>query len=49
MYINPPYIKNFLNACHMLTLKLVGVAYSKHIVQVYSYHGGNDVRQNFEV
>ncbi|KAG0463244.1 hypothetical protein HPP92_021720 [Vanilla planifolia] len=28
---------------------LFGVAYSKHIVQVYSYHGGNDVRQHFEI
>lgn len=27
----------------------VGVAYSRHIVQIYSYHGGDDVRQHLEV
>ncbi|KAJ0667900.1 putative transcription factor WD40-like family [Helianthus annuus] len=28
---------------------LFGVAYSRHIVQIYSYHGGDDVRQNVEI
>ncbi|KAL4338299.1 hypothetical protein AHAS_Ahas12G0196300 [Arachis hypogaea] len=27
---------------------LFGVAYSKHIVQIYSYHGGGEVRQHLE-
>lgn len=26
-----------------------GVAYSRHIVQIYSYQGGDDVRQHLEV
>ncbi|KAF8389153.1 hypothetical protein HHK36_025846 [Tetracentron sinense] len=26
-----------------------GVAYSRHIVQIYSYHGGDDVRQQLEI
>ncbi|KAL0904778.1 hypothetical protein M5K25_026928 [Dendrobium thyrsiflorum] len=28
---------------------LFGVAYSKHIVQVYSYYGGNDIRHHLEI
>ncbi|CAF2050559.1 unnamed protein product, partial [Brassica napus] len=28
---------------------LFGVAYSRHIVQLYSYHGGEDMRQHLEV
>ncbi|XP_072978212.1 protein TPR3-like [Typha angustifolia] len=28
---------------------LFGVAYSRHIIQVYSYHGGNDIRQHLEI
>ncbi|KAJ0443530.1 putative transcription factor WD40-like family [Helianthus annuus] len=28
---------------------LFGVAYSRHIVQIYSYHGGYDMRQNVEI
>ncbi|KAF8400581.1 hypothetical protein HHK36_013880 [Tetracentron sinense] len=28
---------------------LFGVAYSKYIVQMYSYHGGDDVRQHVEI
>ncbi|XP_028060914.1 topless-related protein 4-like isoform X2 [Camellia sinensis] len=28
---------------------LFGVAYSKHIVQIYSYHGGDDVRNHLEI
>ncbi|XP_065629915.1 topless-related protein 4 isoform X2 [Quercus suber] len=28
---------------------LFGVAYSKHIVQIYSYHGGNDLRIHLEI
>nr|POE69320.1 isoform 2 of topless-related protein 4 [Quercus suber] len=28
---------------------LFGVAYSKHIVQIYSYHGGNDLRKYLEI
>ncbi|GJX48189.1 topless-related protein 4-like protein isoform X1 [Tanacetum coccineum] len=28
---------------------LFGVAYSKHIVQLYSYHGGDDVRNHLEI
>ncbi|KAM0933886.1 putative transcription factor WD40-like family [Dioscorea sansibarensis] len=28
---------------------LFGVAYSRHIVQLYSYHGGDDVRQHLQV
>jgi len=27
----------------------VGVAYSRHIVQIYSYHGGDAIRQHLEV
>ncbi|KAG9450248.1 hypothetical protein H6P81_010213 [Aristolochia fimbriata] len=26
-----------------------GVAYSRHIVQIYSYHGGDDTRQHLEI
>uniref|UniRef100_A0A5B7B7A1 Putative topless-related protein 4 isoform X2 n=1 Tax=Davidia involucrata TaxID=16924 RepID=A0A5B7B7A1_DAVIN len=29
--------------------KLFGVAYSKHIVQIYFYHGGDDIRNHLEV
>ncbi|XP_050286628.1 topless-related protein 4-like isoform X1 [Quercus robur] len=28
---------------------LFGVAYSKHIVQIYSYHGGHDLRNHLEI
>uniref|UniRef100_A0A7N0ZUU0 CTLH domain-containing protein n=1 Tax=Kalanchoe fedtschenkoi TaxID=63787 RepID=A0A7N0ZUU0_KALFE len=28
---------------------LFGVAYSKHLVQIYSYHGHDDVRQHLEI
>ncbi|XP_077237920.1 topless-related protein 1-like [Tasmannia lanceolata] len=28
---------------------LFGVAYSKHIVHIYSFHGGDDVRQHLEI
>ncbi|KAF2544830.1 hypothetical protein F2Q70_00020007 [Brassica cretica] len=28
---------------------LFGVAYSRHIVQLYSYHGGEDMRQHLEI
>ncbi|GJN08436.1 hypothetical protein PR202_ga26352 [Eleusine coracana subsp. coracana] len=28
---------------------LLGVAYSRHIVQIYSYHGGDDIRQLLEI
>ncbi|CAH9098684.1 unnamed protein product [Cuscuta europaea] len=28
---------------------LFGVAYSKHIVHIYSYHGGDDLRNHFEI
>nr|KYP56781.1 Vegetative incompatibility protein HET-E-1 [Cajanus cajan] len=28
---------------------LFGIAYSRHIVQIYSYHGGDDVRQHLEI
>jgi hypothetical protein len=28
---------------------LIGVAYSRHIVQIYSYNGGDDIRQHLEV
>ncbi|GMI82011.1 TOPLESS-related 1 [Hibiscus trionum] len=28
---------------------LFGVAYSRHIVQIYSYHGGEEVRQHLEI
>ncbi|KAM7480314.1 hypothetical protein LguiA_028527 [Lonicera macranthoides] len=28
---------------------LFGVAYSRHIVQIYSHHGGGDVRQHLEI
>ncbi|XP_078150956.1 protein TPR3-like isoform X3 [Carex rostrata] len=28
---------------------LFGVAYSKHVVQIYSYHGGGDIRQHLEI
>ncbi|XP_071694247.1 protein TOPLESS-like [Rutidosis leptorrhynchoides] len=28
---------------------LFGVAYSRHIVQIYSYHGSDDVRQHLEI
>lgn len=26
-----------------------GIAYSKHIVHIYSYHGGDDLRNHLEV
>ncbi|XAR50515.1 hypothetical protein NMG60_11004859 [Bertholletia excelsa] len=26
-----------------------GVAYSRHIVQIYAYHGGDDIRQHLEI
>ncbi|KAJ8751748.1 hypothetical protein K2173_025928 [Erythroxylum novogranatense] len=28
---------------------LFGVAYSKHMVQLYTYYGGNDIRQHLEI
>ncbi|KAJ1396726.1 WD40/YVTN repeat-like-containing domain superfamily [Sesbania bispinosa] len=28
---------------------LFGVAYSRHVVQIYSYHGGDEVRQHLEI
>ncbi|XP_038988989.1 protein TPR3 [Phoenix dactylifera] len=28
---------------------LFGVAYSRHIVQIYSYHSGDDIRQHLEI
>ncbi|XP_022632531.1 topless-related protein 4-like isoform X7 [Vigna radiata var. radiata] len=28
---------------------ILGVAYLRHIVQIYSYHGGDEVRQHLEV
>nr|XP_043635413.1 protein TOPLESS-like [Erigeron canadensis] len=28
---------------------LFGVAYSRHIVQIYSYHGSDDIRQHLEI
>ncbi|KAA8541952.1 hypothetical protein F0562_023104 [Nyssa sinensis] len=28
---------------------LFGVAYSRHIVQIYTYHGGDDMRQHLEI
>ncbi|XP_020404906.1 protein TPR3 [Zea mays] len=28
---------------------LFGVAYSRHIVQIYSYNGGDDIRQHLEI
>lgn len=30
-------------------LCFLGVAYSIHIVQIYSFHGGDDIRQHLEV
>ena len=30
-------------------LSISGVAYSKHMVQIYSYHGGDDLRNHLEV
>lgn len=34
----------------MLTqISTAGVAYSKHIVHIYSYHGGDDLRNHLEV
>jgi len=30
-------------------LNNAGVAYSKHIVHLYSYHGPNDLRNHLEV
>ncbi|GKA62640.1 cytochrome f [Tanacetum coccineum] len=30
-------------------LRLKGIAYSKHIVQLYSYHGGDDVRNHLKI
>lgn len=32
----------------ILLASLLGVAYSKHIVQIYSYHGGN-IQNHLEV
>jgi hypothetical protein len=32
-----------------ISFLLIGVAYSRHIVQIYSYHGGDDIRQVLEV
>lgn len=31
------------------SLPILGVAYSRHIVQIYSYNVGDDVRQHLEV
>lgn len=31
------------------SLSLTGVAYSLHIVQLFSFHGNNEVRQHLEV
>lgn len=32
-----------------LPSSISGVAYSKHIVHIYSYHGGDDLRNHLEV
>uniref|UniRef100_A0A2N9EEB4 CTLH domain-containing protein n=1 Tax=Fagus sylvatica TaxID=28930 RepID=A0A2N9EEB4_FAGSY len=28
---------------------IIGVAYSKHLMQLYTYHSGNDIRQHLEI
>ncbi|KAB2611410.1 TMV resistance protein N-like [Pyrus ussuriensis x Pyrus communis] len=28
---------------------IIGIAYSRHIVQIYSYHGGDNVREHLEI
>lgn len=33
----------------LLPFHQTGVAYSKHMMQLYTYHGGDDVRQHLEV
>jgi len=30
-------------------VQLTGVAYSRHIVQIYSYQGGDEIRHHLEV
>lgn len=40
-------LSSWLSSNVMFCLK--GVAYSRHMVQIYSYHGGDDIRQHLEV
>ena len=43
------FLRNNLHLCWSFLLSISGVAYSKHIVQIYSYHCGNDLRNHLEV
>ena len=51
VYLNPTGLYLFF-VCQVVIntlLYLIGVAYSRHLVQIYSYHGGEEVRQHLEV
>lgn len=39
----------FFSFVFPLPSSISGVAYSKHIVHIYSYHGGDDLRNHLEV
>ena len=43
------FLRNNLHLWWSFLLSILGVAYSKHIVQIYSYHGGNDLQNRLEV
>ena len=43
------FLRNNLHLWWSFLLSISGVAYSKHIVQIYSYHGGNDLQNRLEV
>lgn len=43
------FILLFFSFVFPLPSSISGVAYSKHIVHIYSYHGGDDLRNHLEV
>lgn len=39
----------FYLICYLSMTVILGVAYSKHVVHIYSYYGGDDLRNHIEV
>lgn len=49
-FVKVTLLSKFFKNLKMLTqVYTTGVAYSKHIVHIYSYHGGDDLRNHLEV
>ncbi|KAB2611418.1 topless-related protein 1-like [Pyrus ussuriensis x Pyrus communis] len=51
--LNAPAVKDpGVSVNHVIRIPdgaLFGIAYSRHIVQIYSYHGGDDVQEHLEI